>query len=74
MLVARFFIYRCKYSKLKPNMLECSNLLNMIKIFQYRIAKRNNYNEHYKKQKFICRINCIKLTLECKHEKTCGNA
>ena len=31
MLVARFFIYRCKYSKSKPNMLEYFNELNMNK-------------------------------------------
>ena len=41
MLVARFLIYRCKYFKLKPNMLEYFNVLNMIKKSEYIIAKRN---------------------------------
>ena len=41
MLVARFFIYRCKYSKSKPNMLEYFNELNMNKKSEYIIAKRN---------------------------------
>ena len=41
MLVARFFIHRCKYSNSKPNMLEYFNVLNMIKKPEYIIAKRN---------------------------------
>ena len=50
MLVARFFIYRCKYSKSKPNMLEYFNELNMIKRSEYIKAKRNkSLAEHYKK-------------------------
>ena len=49
MLVARFFIYRCKYSKSKPNMLEYFNKLNIIKKFEFLIAKRNkSLAEHYK--------------------------
>ena len=41
MLVARFFIYLCKYSKSKTNMLEYFNELNMNKKSEYIIAKRN---------------------------------
>ena len=52
MLVARFFIYRCKFSKTKPNMLEYFNVLNMIKKSEYIIAKRNNsIDEQNTKQK-----------------------
>ena len=58
MLVARFFIYRCKYSKSKPNMLEYFNELNMNKKSDYIIAKRNNsLAEHYKKWRNICDFN-----------------
>ena len=48
MLVARFFIYRSKYSKSKPNMLEYFNELNMIhNLSEYILAKRNkNLAEH----------------------------
>ena len=54
MLVARFFIYRCKYSKSKPNMLKYFNELNMIKTSEYIIAKRNkSLAEHYKKWRNI---------------------
>ena len=50
MLVAKFFIYRYKYSKSKPNMLEYFNLLNMIKKPEYIIAKRNkSLDKLYKK-------------------------
>ena len=50
MLVAMFFIYWCKHSKLKPNMLEYFNGLNMIKKFEYIIANRNkSTDEHCKK-------------------------
>ena len=41
MLVARFFIYRCKYSNSKPIMLEYFNELNMNKKSEYIMAKRN---------------------------------
>ena len=58
MLVAKFFIYRCKNSKLKPNVLECFNVLNMIKKSEYIIAKRNrSLDEHYKQWKYICNFN-----------------
>ena len=59
MLVARFFIYRCKYSKSKPNMLEYFNELNMNKKSEYIIiAKRNkSLAEHYKKWRNICDFN-----------------
>ena len=40
MLVARLFIYRCKYSKSKPNMLKYFNLLKIIKKYEYIIAKK----------------------------------
>ena len=47
MLVARFFIYRCNYSKSKPNMLEYFNELNMNKKSEYIKAKRNeSLDEH----------------------------
>ena len=49
MLVARFFIYRRKYSKSKPNMLEYFNELNMNKKSEHIIAERNkSLAEHYK--------------------------
>ena len=58
MLVARFFIYCCKYSKSKPNMLEYFNELNMNKKSEYIIAKRNkSLAEHYKKWRNICDFN-----------------
>ena len=58
MFVARFFIYRCKYSKSKPNMLEYFNVLNIVKKSGYIMAKRNKSvdDEHYKKWNNIC--NC----------------
>ena len=40
MLFARFFIYRCKYSKSKLNMLEFFNELNMFKKPEYLINLR----------------------------------
>ena len=58
MLVARFFIYRCKHSKSKPNMLEYFNELHMNKKSEYIIVKRNkSLAEHYKKWKNICDFN-----------------
>ena len=58
MLVARFFIYRCKYSKSKPNMLEYFNELNMNKKSEYIIATRNkSLAEHYEKWRNICDFN-----------------
>ena len=54
MLVVRFFIYRCKYSKSKPNMLEYFNELNMNKKSEYIIAKKKSLDEHYKKWRKIC--------------------
>ena len=58
MLVARFFIYRCKYSKSKPNMSEYFNEFNMIKKSEYLIAKRNkSFAKHYKKWRNICDFN-----------------
>ena len=58
MLVARFFNYRCKYSKSKPNMLEYFNVLNMIKKSEYIIAERNKTtDEHYKKWRYVCNFN-----------------
>ena len=40
MLVARFFIYRYKLSKSKPNMLEYFNALNMNIKSEHSIAKK----------------------------------
>ena len=58
MLVARFFNYRCKYSKSKPNILEYFNDLNMNKNSEYIIAKRNkSLADHYKKWRNICDMN-----------------
>ena len=55
MLIARFFIYQCKYSELKPNTLDYFNVLNMTKTPEYVIAKRSkSKDEHYKKWKYIC--------------------
>ena len=54
MLVARFFTYRCKYSKSKPKVLEYFNVLNMIKNSDCIIAKRNkSIDKHYKKWKIL---------------------
>ena len=54
MLAARFFIYRCKYSKSKPNMLEHFNEVNMNKKSEYMITKRNkSLAEHNKKWRNI---------------------
>ena len=55
MLVARFFIYRCKYSKSKPNMLEYFNELKLNKKSEYIIAK--SLAEYYKKWRNICDFN-----------------
>ena len=58
MLVARFFIYRCKYSKSKPIMLEYFKELNMIKKSENILAKRNKcLAEHYKIWRYICDFN-----------------
>ena len=58
MLVTRFFINRCNYSKSKPNMLEYFNELSMIKKYEHTIAKRNkSLAEHYKKWRNICDFN-----------------
>ena len=58
MSVARFFIYRCKYSTPKPNMLEYFNKLNIFKESEYIIAKRNkSLAEHYKKWRNISDFN-----------------
>ena len=64
MLVARFFIYRCKYSKSKPNMLEYFfSELNINKKSEHIIAKRNkSLAEHYKKWRNICDL-FIKKTI-----------
>ena len=54
MLVARFFIYRCKYSKSKANILEYFNELNMNKKSEYIIDKTNkSLAEYYKKWRNI---------------------
>ena len=42
LLYARFLIYRCKYSKSRPNMVQYFNLLNSIKQSEYVIAKKKN--------------------------------
>ena len=42
MLFAKIFIYRYKYSKSKPNMLEYTNVLIMINKSEYISTKRNN--------------------------------
>ena len=58
MLVARFFIYRCKYLKSKLNMLEYFNELNMNKKSEHLIAKRNKSKpEPNKKWRNICDFN-----------------
>ena len=58
MFVARFFINRCKYSKLKPNILEYFNELNMNKKSEYIIAKRNkSLAAHHEKWRNICDFN-----------------
>ena len=58
LLVARCFIYRYKYSKSKPIVLEYFNVLNMIKKSEYIIGKENkSLDEHYKKWRYICNFN-----------------
>ena len=55
MFVAKFFIYWCKYSKPKTNMLKYFNVLNMIQKSEYIVVKRNkDIDEHYKKWRYIC--------------------
>ena len=39
LLYARFSIYRCKYSKCKPNMVQYFNLVNSIRQSEFFIAK-----------------------------------
>ena len=58
MLVARFFIYCCKYSKSKPNTLEYFNKLNMIKKSEsIKAKKKKSLAEHYIKWRIICDFN-----------------
>ena len=42
LICARFLIYRCKYSKSKPDMLQNFNLINLANTLEYIIAKQNN--------------------------------
>ena len=54
LLCARFLIYRCKYSKSKPDMLQYFNLINLVKQSEYIIAKQNNkLSVHFKKWKLL---------------------
>ena len=41
-LYARFLIYCCKYSKLRPNMAQYFNLLNSVKKSECLVAKKKN--------------------------------
>ena len=42
LLCARFLIYRCKYSKTMPNMLQYFNVLNCMRASEDCVAKRND--------------------------------
>ena len=54
LLCARFFIYRFKYSKSKPDMLQYFDLINLVKKSEYIIAKQNNkLCVHFKKRKLL---------------------
>ena len=54
LLCARFLIYRCKYSKIIPNMLQYFNLLNCMRASEHSIAKRNNkLTSHIRKWSFL---------------------
>ena len=54
LLCARFLIYRCKYSKSKPDMLQYINSINLVKQLEYIIAKQNNkLCVHFKKWKLL---------------------
>ena len=50
LLYARFLIYRCKYSKCKPNMTQCFNFVNSIRQSEYFIAKKKHeLDVHFRK-------------------------
>ena len=54
LICARFLIYRCKYSKSKPDMLQYFNLINLAKKSEYIMAKQNNkLCVHFKKWKLL---------------------
>ena len=54
LLCVRFLIYRSKYSKSKPDMLQYFNLINLVKQSEYIIAKQNNkLCVHFKKRKLL---------------------
>ena len=49
-ICARFLIYRCKYSKSKPNMLQYFNLINLVKNQNIQLQnKKNKMCKHFKK-------------------------
>ena len=54
LICARFLIYRYKYSKSNPDMLQYFNLINLGKKLEYIIAKQNNkLCVHFKKSKLL---------------------
>ena len=54
LLYARFLIYRCKYSKLRPNMMQYFNLIDSIKHSEYFIAKmKNKLDLHFRKWSYL---------------------
>ena len=54
LICGRFLIYKCKYSKSKPDMLQYFNLISLVKKSEYIIAKQNNkLCVHFKKWKLI---------------------
>ena len=54
LLYARFLIYRCKYSKCKPNMAQCFNFVNSIRQSKYFIAKKKHeLNVHFRKWSYL---------------------
>ena len=54
LLYARFLIYRCKYSKCKPNMAQYFNFVNSIRQSEYFIAKKKHeLDVHLRKWSYL---------------------
>ena len=59
LICARFLIYRCKYSKSKPDMLQYYNSINLVKKSEYIIANKTincayiSRNENYFRIAFL---------------------
>ena len=54
LLYARFLIYRYKYSKCKPNMVQYFNLVNSIRQSEYFTAKKKHeLDVHFQKWSYL---------------------